>query len=78
MLLYVTFTVVSEYAIVIRVRLLVFLLSFEEVYDTLFGQYMFSPFEYIMVSRYFRKNVFNKYKFSRIFPFQQCMHNNVV
>ena len=45
MLLYVTFTVVSEYAIVIRVWLLVFLLSFEEVYYKLFGQYIFSHFE---------------------------------
>ena len=45
MLLYVNFIVVSEYAIVIRVRLLVFLLSFEEVYDTLFDQYIFGHFE---------------------------------
>ena len=44
-LLYVNVTVVSEYAIVVRVWLLVFLLSLEEVYDKLFGQYIFSHFE---------------------------------
>ena len=45
LLLYVHFTVVSEYAIVIHVWLLVFLLYFDKVRDSLFGQYMFSQFE---------------------------------
>ena len=57
LLLYVHFTVVSEYVIVIHVWLLVFLLYFDKVHDALFGQYIFSQFETIMMSRDFR-NIF--------------------